>query len=83
MGDPGVSIAPTSRWLPATVTCPVRQVILPIDPSGSKAADQERIVRNDGRSGPPVKKARFIPGAQAYAIARKLAAERLGTVSVL
>jgi len=58
MGDPGVSIAPTSRWLPATVSCPVRQVILPLDPSGIKAADQERIVR-------------------------KLAAERLGTVSVL
>ncbi|MCS5691010.1 hypothetical protein NZK33_03310 [Cyanobium sp. FGCU-6] len=58
-------------------------MILPLDPNGSKATDQERIVRNDGRSGPPVKKARFIPRTQAYAIARKLAAERLGTVTVL
>lgn len=72
-----------SSTSPASVACPVRQVILHLYPSGVKAADQERITQHYGRSGRPVKKARFIPMAQAYAIARKLAAKRLGTVSVL
>ena len=86
MGDPGVSHATCSMattTAPTSVACPVRQVILHVYPSGIKAADQERLTRFYGRRGRPVKKARFIPIEQAYAIARKLAAKRLGTVSVL
>jgi len=63
--------------------CEIRQLLVHIYPSGSKAYGSERITVFYGRRGRPVKKPRFIPAQLAHQLARKLQARRLGTVSVL
>lgn len=69
--------------VPAGPACPVRRVLVHIYPGGRKVAGAECITQHYGRSGRPVKKPRYIPAARAHAIARRLQARRLGTVSVL
>ncbi len=63
--------------------CEIRQLLVHIYPGGIKAPDGERLTVFYGRRGRPVKKPRFIPAELAHQLARKLAARRLGTVSVL
>jgi hypothetical protein len=67
----------------APLACPIRQLVVHIYPEGRKVAGAERITQHYGRSGRPVKKPRFMPAERAHALARKLAAKQLGTVSVL
>ena len=67
----------------AAASCPIRQLLVHIYPDGIKEAGAVRITQHYGRSGRPVKKPRFMPAARAYQLAAKLAAKRLGTVSVL
>ena len=57
--------------------------IAAIRASGAKVAAAERVTVFYGRRGKPVKKPRFLPAELAHQLARKLAAKRLGTVSVL
>ena len=64
-------------------SCEIRQLLVHIYPSGSKAGAAERLTVFYGRRGRPVKKPRFIPAELAHQWARKLQARRLGTVSVL
>ena len=52
-------------------------------PSSSKAFDQPRVTIHIGRRGRPVQKPRLMPLRTATAIARKLQASHIGTVSVL
>ncbi len=61
----------------------IRQLLVHVYPGGSKAPGAERITVFYGRRGRPVKKARFIPVELTHQWARKLQAQRLGTVSVL
>ena len=63
--------------------CEIRQLAVFVYPGGIKAADAERITVFYGRRGKPVKKPRFIPAERAHFWARKLQAQRLGTVAVL
>jgi hypothetical protein len=63
--------------------CPVRQVLVHVYPSSSKAFDQPRVTVHIGRRGRPVQKPRLMPLRTATAIARKLQASHIGTVSVL
>ena len=67
----------------APLACPIRQLVLHCYPAGLKVAAAERVTVFYGRRGKPVKKPRFIPAELAHQLARKLAAKRLGTVSVL
>jgi hypothetical protein len=67
----------------APLACPIRQLVLHTYPAGCKVAGTERLTVFYGRRGRPVKKPRYIPAALAHQLARKLAAKRLGTVSVL
>ena len=67
----------------APLACPIRQLVLHSYPAGLKVAAAERVTVFYGRRGKPVKKPRFIPAELAHQLARKLAAKRLGTVSVL
>lgn len=67
----------------APLACPIRQLVLHIYPAGLKVAAAERVTVFYGRRGRPVKKPRFLPAELAHQLARKLAAKRLGTVSVL
>ena len=64
-------------------SCEIRQLLVHVYPSGSKAPGAERLTVFYGRRGRPVKKPRFMPSALAHQWARKLQARRLGTVSVL
>ena len=64
-------------------SCEIRQLLVHVYPSGSKASGAERLTVFYGRRGRPVKKPRFMPAALAHQWARKLQARRLGTVSVL
>ena len=64
-------------------SCEIRQLLVHVYPSGSKASGAERLTVFYGRRGRPVKKPRFIPAELAHQWARKLQARRLGTVSVL
>ena len=61
----------------------IRQLVVHTYPGGIKAPDAERITLFIGRQGKPVKKPRFIPAELAHQLARKLAAQRIGTVSVV
>jgi predicted Abi (CAAX) family protease len=61
--------------------CPVRQVLVHVYPSSSKAFDQPRVTVHIGRRGRPVQKPRLMP--LRTATARKLQASHIGTVSVL
>lgn len=63
--------------------CEIRQLAVFVYPGGIKAPNAERITVFYGRRGKPVKKPRFLPAELAHQLARKLAAKRLGTVSVL
>ena len=63
--------------------CEHRQLAVFVYPGGIKAADAERITVFYGRRGKPVQKPRFLPAELAHQLARKLAARRIGTVSVL
>ncbi|MCT0249316.1 hypothetical protein [Synechococcus sp. CS-205] len=67
----------------APLACPIRQLVVHIYPAGLKVAGAERLTVFYGRRGRPVKKPRYMPAERAHALARKLAAKRLGTVSVL
>ena len=67
----------------APLACPIRQLVLHIYPGGCKVAGAERLTVFYGRRGRPVQKPRYIPAELAHQLARKLAAKRLGTVSVL
>lgn len=67
----------------APLACPIRLLVLHTYPAGLKVASAERLTVFYGRRGRPVKKPRYIPAALAHQLARKLAARRLGTVSVL
>ena len=67
----------------APLACPIRQLVLHSYPAGLKVAAAERVTVFYGRRGKPVKKPRFLPAELAHQLARKLAAKRLGTVSVL
>jgi hypothetical protein len=67
----------------SSLCCPVRQVIVHVYPGGIKAASEPRITIHFGRRGRPVQKPRLIPLRTAMAIARRLQARHVGTVSVL
>ncbi len=63
--------------------CEIRQLAVFVYPGGIKAPDAERITVFYGRRGKPVKKPRFLPAELPHKLARKLQAQRLGTVAVL
>ena len=72
-----------SSFLCSPAAVEIRQLCVHTYPGGIKAADAERLTVFYGRQGKPVKKPRFLPAELAHQLARKLAAQRLGTVSVL
>ena len=74
-------MATTFLCSPASVE--IRQLVVHTYPGGVKASDAERITLFIGRQGKPVKKPRFILAELAHQLARKLAAQRIGTVSVI
>jgi len=74
---------PLSCWPLLPPSCEIRQLLVHVYPGGSKCPGAERITVFYGRRGRPVKKPRFMPAALAHQWARKLQAQRLGTVSVL
>ena len=61
----------------------IRQLVVHTYPGGIKTSSAERLTVFYGRRGRPVKKPRFMPAELAHTLARKLAAKRLGTVSVI
>jgi len=63
--------------------CEIRQFLVHVYPSGSKAVAAERSTVFTTRRGRPVKKLRLFPGELAQQWARKLRDWRLGTISVL
>ena len=69
----------------SALCCPVRQVLVHVYPGSSKAWSEPRVTVHIGRRGRPVSKPRLMPlrTATATAIARKLQASHIGTVSVL
>ena len=67
----------------SALCCPVRQVVVHIDPGALKAASQPRITVPIGRRGRPVLQPRLMPLRTAQSIARQLQARRIGTVSVI
>ena len=58
-------------------------MLVHVYPGSSKAFDQLRLTIHIGRRGRPVQKPRLMPLRTATAIARKLQASHIGTVSVL
>ena len=68
---------------PASLCCPIRQVLVHVYPGPSKAASEPRLTLHFGRRGRPVLKPRFLPLRTAQAVARQLQARHIGTVSVL
>ena len=72
-----------SSFLCSPASVEIRQLVVHTYPGGIKAPDAERLTVFYGRQGKPVKKPRFLPAELAHQLARKLAAQRLGTVSVL
>ena len=72
-----------SSFLCSPASVEIRQLVVHSYPGGIKAADAERLTVFYGRRGKPVQKPRFLPAELAYQLARKLAAQRIGTVSVL
>ena len=67
----------------ASLSCPIRQVLVPVYTGSSKAANEPRITLYVGRRGRPVKKPRFLPLRTAQAVARQMQAGHVGTISVL
>jgi hypothetical protein len=61
----------------------IRQLVVHTYPGGIKASTAERLTVFYGRRGRPVKKPRYMPAELAHRLARKLSAQRLGTVSVI
>jgi hypothetical protein len=72
-----------SSFLCSPASVEIRQLVVHSYPGGIKAPGAERITVFYGRRGKPVQKPRFLPAELAHQLARKLAAQRLGTVSVL
>jgi hypothetical protein len=67
----------------SALCCPVRQVLVHLYPSRSKAFAEPRVTVPIGRRGRPVRKPQLMPMPTALAVARKLQAAGVGTVSVL
>jgi hypothetical protein len=67
----------------SALCCPVRQVLVHVYPSSSKAFAEPRVTVHIGRRGRPVQKPRLMPLLTALSVARKLQAAGVGTVSVL
>lgn len=63
--------------------CPIRQVLAHVYPAASKAFSEPRVTVHIGRRGRPVQQPRLMPLRTAMAVARKLQARGIGTVSVL
>ena len=72
-----------SSFLCSPASVEIRQLVVHTYPGGIKASNAERFTVFYGRQGKPVKKPRFLPAELAHQLARKLQAQRLGTVSVL
>ena len=72
-----------SSFLCSPSSVEIRQLVVHSYPGGMKAADAERLTVFYGRQGKPVKKPRFLPAELAHQLARKLASQRIGTVSVV
>ena len=62
--------------------CEIRRVLLHRPPIAGQADGLPTVVFY-GRRGRPVKMPRFIPAELAHHLARKLPAQRLGTISVI
>ena len=77
------SPAMASSFLCSPASVEIRQLVVHSYPGGIKAADAERRTVFYGRRGKPVKKPRFLPAELAHQLARKLASQRIGTVSVV
>jgi hypothetical protein len=73
--------------IPMAVTsqarCEIRAVAVHCYADGVKQPGHSRVTIFFGRSGRPVTKMRLIPAELAYAIARRLQARRIGTISVI
>ena len=67
----------------ASLSCPIRQVLLHVYPGSSKGAGCFPVEVPIGRRGKPVQKPQFMPMRRAKAIALKLSSAQLGTVSML
>ena len=63
-------------------SCEIRQLLVHVYPSGSKASGAERLTVFYGRRGCPVKTPRFMPAALAHQRVGKLQARSLGSVWV-
>ena len=64
----------------SALCCPVRQVLVHVDPGSRKAFPEPRITVHIGRRGKPVQKPRLMPLLTALSVARKLQARHIGTV---